>query len=133
MEDWELVLQEVYRNDPELARKGSSKINLRSLSKKLGIPNNELALKLAFLQEQGLISKKKTNLELTKRGTHYCAHNTALREVKRGTFIFATSLLLATFLNLVNWLNITSPWLLLAIFFLGVSIINFIAFKSLNN
>lgn len=133
MEDWELVLREVYRNDPELARKGSSKINVRDLSRRLSLSDNELALKLAFLREQGLVSKKKTNLELTKRGTHYCAHNTALREVKRGTFVFTTSLLLATFLNFVNWLNITNPWLLLAIFFLGLSVINFVSINSLNN
>ncbi|UCD04210.1 MAG: hypothetical protein JSW73_01015 [Candidatus Woesearchaeota archaeon] len=132
MEDWELVLREIYRNDPELAKqKRASKLNTARLAKQLNVNDRDLALKLSFLKEQGLIAEKKKNLELTKRGTQYYTRTTAQREVRRGLFTFTSSLLIAVVFNFINWLRLMNPWLLLAIFFLCLSIIYFISIRFL--
>lgn len=124
MEDWELVLHEIYRNDPELAmQKRASKVDTKKLAKQLDIDDRDLALKLSFLKEQGFITEKKKNLEITKRGTQYYTQTTAQREVRRGLFTFTSSLLVAVVFNFINWLRLVNPWLLLAIFFLCLSII----------
>ena len=117
VEYWELVLRELYKQDPELSnRKTATKLDTKKLAKQLGIEDKDLALHLSALEKQGLIKKNRNKLNLTKKGVHYHLNKHLKNQFKTGIFIFTTALIITTIFNFINWLRVIDSWILLGIY-----------------